>query len=349
MLTETKIRWIPGLLVAVVLICVAMGGNAPTSSSPSRTIAVSPLSVAPPPNTSGPLSYHSALFVNATGPSGYIQPGEQISAQLQARSPTYALADGPAEIQVPASIVQFSSTTGTIRLYLAAIDVLLASNASVQVSVGPSVRWVGGVAFNATSTAYLSTQGLAVSASWAYPGYPVQLSWRWVMTAVDGTPKDGVWSPWAQVTPPQIASLDSPASTWTEGQSYSLCLAGPVAGRTFAVHVSIATPVEQFTTATITVPTTSTADYCWNNSLPANVTPQQAFIHVWQFANVTFQLYDYPIDIVASGSNTTSPGLFALPGPVPLLIIAVIGIGVIVVAAVAVSSVRRGRKGTKYP
>jgi hypothetical protein len=346
---ETKIRWIPGLLVAAVLICVAMGGGSISSSSPSPNFTVAPLSVVPPPNTSGPLSYHSALFVNASGPSGYIAPGEQISADLQAKAPTYAASDGPGEVQVPASIVQFASTTGTIRLYLAAIDLTLVGNSSAQVTVGPSVRWVGAVAFNATSTAYLSTQGLAVSASWAYPGPPVQLSWRWVMTAVDGSPTYGPWSAWAQVTPPQIATLDSPPSTWTVGHTYSLCLAGPVQGRTFAVHVSIATPVEQFTTASIQVPTTMGAAYCWNNSLPANVTPQQAFVHVWQFANVTFQLYDFPIDIVPSGSNTSSPGLLSLPGPVPLFVLGLLGVVVIVAVSAVYASRRRRQKGTKYP
>src|ERR1700691_1725806 len=101
MLTETKIRWIPCLLVAAVLICVAMGGNSISSSSPSPNFAVTPLAVVPPPNTSGPLSYPSALFVNATGPSGYIQPGEQVSAEIQARAPTYSMADGSGEVQVP--------------------------------------------------------------------------------------------------------------------------------------------------------------------------------------------------------------------------------------------------------
>ena len=48
MLTETKLRWIPGLLVAAVLICVAMGGNSNSPSSPSPNVAFAPLSVVPP-------------------------------------------------------------------------------------------------------------------------------------------------------------------------------------------------------------------------------------------------------------------------------------------------------------
>jgi hypothetical protein len=329
-----------------VLLVAALAGTAFYTSSASPAARLSPLAVVSTVNTTGPLSYHSALYVNATAPTGSVFPGEQVTAQFRVQVPTYASAAGSGQIRIPNSLIQFPTTAGALRVYLSAVNFTIVNNGSQEILAGPSVRWTLGVTFNVTGPALMSTQGLAVMASWPYGEYPVQFSWRWVMTAVDGTPSSGFWSPWAQVTPPQIANLaGTPAKNWQLGLPYQLCLNGPVAGRTFQVHVSIANPVAQYTGASFVVPASFGAAYCWNNNVPANTTPQQAFIHIWEYANVTFQLYDYPIELTNNQSSSTSLVAFIVTGWVPVLIGAAVVIGVVVAVELTLLNARQRRGG----
>ena len=345
MQTEKNRLLFPGLLVVTVLLLSGLVGSAFSTAPAAPSARASPLAVAATSFPTGPLSYHAALFVNATGPTGSVFPGEQVSAQFRVQAPAYTSAGGAGQIRIPNSVLIFPSTTGSLHVYLSAVNFTISSNGSVQSAAGPSARWALAEAFNTSSTAVMSTQGLAVTASWPYGQFPVQFSWRWVMTAVDGTPTSGSWSAWSQVTPPQIANLaTSPSKSWNLGEPYSLCMNGPIGGRVFEVHVSIADPVEEYTGASVTVPSSFGSAYCWNNTVPANTTPQQAFIHIWEFNSVTFQLYDYPIQLVSSNqSNSTSLVSFLVTGWVPVLIGAAVVIGVVVAVELTLLSARQRR------
>jgi hypothetical protein len=344
---EEERRWILGLFVVALLLGTgfAVTGGARTAQAPLT--ATVPFNAPASTSTSGPLSYHAAIYANASSPTGTFLPGEQVDAQFQVQVPSYTSSLGAVQVRIPNSLAEFPSTTGPLHVYLSAVNFTITSAAVFQAVAGPAGRWTGDTSFNASGVAFLSTQGLSVMSSAPYGSIAVQFSWRWVMTAVDGTPNSGIWSPVASVEPPAIANLaGSPAGTWTVGEPYNLCMNGPIAGRTFGIHVSIANPIEQFTGASFTVPTNFGNAYCWNNTLPSNISTQQAFIHIWAFANVTFQLYNFPIMLVTTSTNSTSlTSSFLHLSYLPLLLFGLaVVIGVVVVVEVAVLSARRRRK-----
>jgi hypothetical protein len=343
---EESGRWFLVIFLAAALLSTALAGNDARPTATSAPDSGAQVAAAPVISTSGPLSYHAALYVNDSAPAGNYLPGEEVSAQFEVQIPKYVSPDGALQVRIPNSLAEFPSTQGELHVYLSAVNFTVTSDAVFEAAAGPAARWTQATAFNASGVAFVSTQGLSVMGSWAYGEFSVKFSWRWVMTAVDGTPTSGNWSPMASVDPPSVANLaSSPAHYWTVAEPYRMCMNGPIGGRTFGIHVSIANPVEQFNGAAFTVPSGFTNAYCWNNTLPTNLSTQQAFIHIWEFANVTFQLYDFPIQLMYNGTGSSGFTDFVHSSYLPLLLIGIaVVLGIVAVVELSVLRARRRRR-----
>ncbi|MCI4330359.1 MAG: hypothetical protein L3K19_00730 [Thermoplasmata archaeon] len=257
-----------------------------------------------PEAPSPPLIYHSALYVNDTAPTGSTASGEVIAAIYRVSAPSYPASAGPATVRIPSALVELPTSTGGIHLYLASQNLTVNGSTPTTVTSGPASRFATPLRFNATSSALLSSQGVAIMASWPVGAYAVQFRWQWLLEAPDGSVTYGPWSNASTVTPAQIADLVFPSGpTWTIGQSNPSCVAGAVAGRTFSTHLSTVNPSAVIVTATVSVPNGQNGQLCWSNTVPAGTTPQVASLHFWEYSNLTYELTVVLVQIVAASSG----------------------------------------------
>jgi|GEM_PF-2958335 len=315
MVRPDRIRDIGLLAVTVVVLLTPLAGARPS------TIVVPP-------------AYHANLYVNASAPTAATAPGTAITAEYSVQSTGYPGSPGPATITVPSAVVMIPTTDTLLHLYLAPVNLTLTGNASAEATAGPASKFGTALTFNTTGTALLSSQGIALMASWPHAQVPVEFRWRWAMSAPDGSTTEGTWSAWQSVVPAALAAfVPDPPHTWTLGSPYMTCLTGPLAGRSFSLHVSTANPVAQYDGGEVTVPTSGpgTTAFCWNSTLPTSIVPQQAFIHLWEFANLTYLLDVVLIELAAPGSGTAVTPPFTPP--------AINGWSVVLVAGAIIAAV----------
>lgn len=296
------------------------------------------------------------FFLAVPGPHGFVDPGSRLTVQYRVQSPTFPGTGGPGTIHVPASIVTFTTNTGTsIHLFLPVNSFTVTGPNSPSSIANDSLRLATGATFG-TSNATLSSNGFAVQASWNPGQYPVQIQWEWVVVLADGTQTVGPWSPWTAVSPAQIATIvGTTPTTVALGGNFPLCLSGPIGDRQFSVHFSTTAPVTTFNGPTITVPSPIGSEYCWNSTLPSNWAPQTVTAHLWEIATANYLLYQAQFQLVnASGGHLppptggggapwytglTAPILFGWVSPLLILLF-----GVILAVVVGLALRRRSRR-----
>lgn len=318
-----------GVLAAVVAIGGAglLIGELPTAAGQAPRTGAEMAA-----NTS--LVPHSALYVNASAPSAPMAPGEEFAAIFEVMVPAYTSGIAGDQVVIPPAYVQIPTTTGALHLYLNAVNFTVAGSAAESAPAGPPTRFGTALAFNASTVAALSSQQVAVTATWPYGGPSVEFRWTWTATAQDGSTAQGNYSAWTSVTPGQLASpTQAVAHTWVIGSPYELCLGGPIGGRTFSLHLATSSPVEQIDGGAVSVPVGPHAQFCWNSTFAVSVTPQQAFVHLWEYGNVTFLLLTVLIQITndpapPAGGGGSSPPLSSLATA------ALFGVGIVVVVVV---------------
>lgn len=314
-----------GAIAAIVVVLLGSWVGAAGTPAPADAGAQALSSSSPP------LVYHASLYENDSSPTGSTPSGETIGAVYAVSAPSYPSGAGPATVRIPSAVVQIATTSGPIHLYFGSLNLTLNGNGSASGAAGPSSRFSSPLQFNSSPAAFLSTQGLSVMASWPYGSYSVQVRWQWVLVAPDGSIQSGPWSGWSTVTPAQIADLSTASgSSWTVGAPQQVCLSGPVAGRTFSVHLSIANPSQVFVTGTVTVPAAQSGAYCWTNTVPAGTAPQQAFLHLWEYANLTFMLVVVEVQLVNPGGGGGGGSASGGTGWVPLATIGIVALVVVV-------------------
>lgn len=290
-------------IVAILWIGSGVGWGAP--SLPAGSARPVPSST-----TSPPLVYHAALYVNNTPPTGSTPSGEIIGALYRVTAPTYPANAAPATVRIPSTLVSIPTNTGGVHLYFSALNLTLNGNSTAVGTAGPANRFGSPLLFNTTPAAVLTTQGIAVAASWPTGTYSLQFRWQWVLEAPDGSTDYGPWSSATSVTPAQIADLTFPGGLgWTIGASNSICVGGEVAGRTFSAHLSTNNPSAVVVTGTVTVPAGQTGPFCWANVVPAGIAPQDGFLHLWEYGNLTYELTVVLVPLVGtSGPGGAAPG-----------------------------------------
>ncbi len=249
------------------------------------------------------------FYLNTTGPSGFVDPGSRLTVQYRIYDPTYPASSGPATVRVPATLATFATTGGSvIRVFLSPTNFVLRGDGAVSEVANGSMRLATGETFVAGANATISSNGYAVQASWAPGTYPVRLQWQWVVTLADGTQTAGPWSGWSTISPAQIATIvGQPPSSLAVGGAFPICLAGPIAGREFTVHIATTAPIQTFNGPTVTVPASFGSFFCWNTTIPSTWGPQTVLAHIWELSSLSYMLYQQPIQLTNASGGVLPP------------------------------------------
>ncbi len=315
---------------------------------PGLALVAPPIAEAAPPrsvatSTAPPLTYHAFLSSNTSVPNVTAPAGSEFAVDFSV-SATDLPAHAGAAIGVPPTLVLLPTSTGTLHLYLDAISVDVNGTAATIVPDGPALREGAETQFESNASASLTSDGLAVMASWPQGESGVVLQWRWVITAPDGTTQFGGWAAPQSLAPANLVELTgSPDHTLTIGTTYTLCLSGPTVGQTYAIRLGTSTPVAAYSLGQETIGSGAGGAICLNATFsgPAT-TPQPAVVHLWELGNVTFLVLAVDVEL----SDPSGGGPTAGTASVPLTeVLVAIGLAfVAVVIAVAVLYRRRARR-----
>ena len=298
------------------------------------------------------LNYDANLYLSTPAPGGSLPFGAQIGTQYELAVPNHPVTGSSDYIVIPTGVLVLPVSTGVAQLVLPTVNVSVHSSDSQYVAVGQLVRVPTQENLSGPQTAIVSSQGLAVTASWTIGAYSVLVRWHWTIVTPDGTRTNGSWSPWAIVKPAAIVALvGSVPKTMTRGAPFSLCLGGALANRVFSLHLSIGHNGSQVDLGATTVPMHTPLPYCWTTTLTTTVASQSAFLHVWDTtSNTSYLLFVLRVQVqdpsaVLSSGPARSPldgsALTALP------VAAVIAVAVALVAVAAVLLIRK--RGSPEP
>ena len=282
--------------------------------------------------------YHGNLYVNVSGPLGFADIGSRVSAQYRFLVSDFTSGGGGNQLRIPSTIVLLPARQGPLHFYLPSGNLTVNSSSTPTGTINGSVRLTSSVTFNTTPVAALTSQGFAVMASWLRCEFQVFFQWQWKLLRSDGSATDGPWSNWSKLVPTQTAWIqNSPPRDVAAGAPYLVCLGGPIATRTFSVHLSTSAPVVSFSGPAVTVPPGFVGVYCFNTTMPSDITPQAAIIHVWEYSTLTFLLFQLPVQIHnASWTGATGSGSPpALAYPAWLLPVAAVLVVMALVVGVA--------------
>lgn len=284
---------------------------------------------------------HGNFLLNVTNPDGFVEAGSRISVVVRVNAPGYPATAPTANLRLPGSVAAFPVTGGALHVYVPAQNYTVLGGGNATATGGASLRMPGSDQFTRGALASLSSQGFAVMASWPVGEYTVSVQWSWKVIDVAGAAQNGSWSPTANLSPAQEAWLATPPpSTVSPGAAYPVCLAGPIANQSFAIHFSYGT--ENYLGPTVQVPVSATGPYCWNTTLPASIPPQTLEAHVWEYAATTYLLYEIPLVLGnASVGGHASGGPWYAPiapggaGFVPFLVVVILVAGALIAWRIA--------------
>jgi hypothetical protein len=330
------------LCVALIAALVWMAPTGPTvAAAPMHSAPAAPHAITAAAPASS-LTYHANLYVNASAPTGSAPTGEEVGAIFEVSVPGYT--GSTATVRIPNAAIGFPSSSGTRTIYSGFVNITVTPAQTTSDGSSGVTRWTGETTFTPGGLVPLSTQGLAVMASWPHGQYALSFRWHWVLTAPDGSSSNGPWSGWTSVSPAQLADLtNAPPTSWPVNTPLQLCLGGPVDGRTFSVHVSTTNPSQQYDDGAVTIPSSAPTPYCWNSTLPSGVTPGAAFVHLWEYSSTTFMLFLIPIQLVNS-SPSGPPALATAVDTVSTVTLVLLGVGFLAAVLAIVLFVRPRRR-----
>jgi hypothetical protein len=325
-----------GLLFLALLIAVPNGlAGAPAPSTLATPAHAAPAQGGPP------LTYHANLYLASPVPAGPMSFGEELAATYGVMVPAFPSWSPPEYVVVPSALLTFPPSAGGSQVYLPAENVTIRTNASVTVAVGPAVR-ESARTVPPNASASLSTQGVAVSASWPTGTYSVEVRWQWTLISPNGGRTSGNWSAWESVAPAQIAGIvGSAPKVLVPGSPFDFCLNGTLQGRSFSLHLSMGANGSQLDLGNATIPDRSTPVFCWNSTISSSLSPQPAYLHVWEIDNTSFLLYVLKVQVQPGATSKTSGyGWMPSSWSGPLMLPIFLGL-LVLVAVFAVVLVRR--------
>ena len=199
-------------------------------------------------NAAGSLTPSAILSLNAN-PAHNLSAGGTLSVVYEIAVVNFTNASPAATIHVPNLWFKFPLLGGTTYQ--------IHENATVFTITAPgwtdpnltrkSVVVPGGLAFNASQKATLTSQKLAVMADATYGNLTIEIRWQWQNTVGAGRPT-GAWSTltWSSNYPKSLATIFEPApyavitnfnATAVIGSNYSLNLSGLVASQRFFLEM----------------------------------------------------------------------------------------------------------------
>jgi len=322
-----RFRCASGLTVCIVLLLASLPG---ALAGPVPARGSGPTAPRSPAVVAGPQQYNANLNFTVVVPAAVLPMGVEFGSTYEIVVPTFPSSGPPQSVVVPSAIVRFPSTVGYSQLILPAVNVTIQNNGTVVVPVGPLIREAAGRSIAVNQTASLSTQGLAVTATWSPGMYPTDVRWQWLEVNPDGGRTNGSWSAWQQVDPAQVLTVvGALPKIITEGVPYAICLSGPIGGRSFAVHLSVGANGTQLALGVADVPVGAVAPFCFNNTLAVPVAPQAAYIHLWEEGTTPYLHFVSKVNVedpsapAPSGSLPASPSMDGMP-LLPLVAVVVI-------------------------
>jgi hypothetical protein len=177
---------------------------------------------------------------------------------------------------------------GTLTETLPALNETVTSTAlsNANATVGNATIGSGGTSFASGSTATLSSQLIAVMVSVSWGTVKLSFRWHWESTPTAGTASYSPWSAYQTFTPPEhlIVLSDGPAQI-SPGQSFNVCIGGPIQSRSFSLHMEVANPYYAFAWNSTHVAANWTGPYCWAVLMPKSFTqlPAALLVHLWEY------------------------------------------------------------------
>jgi hypothetical protein len=169
-------------------------------------------------------------------------------------------------------------------------------------TVGNNSVGTGGATFLGGSTALLSSQLLAVMVSVPWGTLKLEFRWNWESIAPSGATAYSPWSSFQTISPPEhLAVVSDGPDELSPGQSFNVCIAGPIQDRTFSLHMEVPSPYWSFAWNTTTVPANWTGTYCWSDEMPSsfNKLPSALLVHIWEYNTLPSILYILHTEAVA--------------------------------------------------
>ena|SRR5579862_9252959 len=337
--------WAEGVSVGLVVLLASLPGVI-AGATPSFGAEPRPTSLAAP--SVAALVYHANLSFTVSVPAVVLPMGVEFGSTYEVVVPTFPSSSQPEYVLVPGALLRFPTSVGYSQLNLPAVNVTIRDNGTVTVPIGPLIREAAGRTIPINQTATLSTQGVAVSATWPAGKYPTDVRWQWLEVNPNGGRTNGSWSAWQEVDPAQVVSvLGTVPKIISVGNTYPICLEGPIAGRSFAVHLSVGLNGTQIKLGVAEVPLLSPSPFCFNNTLSVPVSPQAAYLHVWEDGSTPYLHFVFKVQVENPGGETPSgpsrdlPAFFGVPSA--YLIVA----GVLLIVALAMVLWVRRRPPTR--
>jgi hypothetical protein len=305
---------LPWVVVLFFLVGVPPGGASVTSTSPHPSSAE---------------DFHGNLSIAGPGPGVSVPAGTTLSIVYELQDPTYSAVDQGIYVHIPISAAVFNTSTGTFRVLLFAKIVTFTSTAwSSATNTTFNSTLVNATSFPSSGPtsehhAVLSSQQVALTSPLPDGSWTVWVRWHWALQPIVGQNVSGPWEPSANgtaVLPAESATLTQPVPlSVPPGYNFTMCLVGPIAGRTFSLRLFEQIPPLLIGEVNTTVPAGQLTSYCLGTEVPSWVPPQTLLIELWEAPNASangslppaYLLFSYKIAVVLESPPPTT--LFGLP------------------------------------
>ena len=271
--------------------------------------------------------FHGNFSASGDGPGTSAPALSTLTITYQFEDPSYTPDLSNLYLKVPAPAAIFNSTAGPFTLYLPPRTISInssgwtaQSNASSTFPLANATTFTGEGGTSARG-AILSTQTVSLASPLPYGALTVFLRWKWVLQPPTGPNVTLGANPWIPsgtgvgIQPDRYAALASTSgSSLLAGQTFSACVDGAIADRTFSLHAETVRPANDFVQVNATVPSNQVGPYCWSLIVPTYVAAQTIEMHLWEYlvaptdpSNVTqFLLYSVRVNIVNDTGSTLS-------------------------------------------
>jgi hypothetical protein len=279
------------------------------------------------------------------GPIGSLYPGTSLGAQYTVSLRTPLSSPSPLAVYVPPPELIVATSIGALRVFGSWANFTFGGNGSVSsvlsATYNLSLTIELPATYNATNRTIFSSQLVAIMSSLPYGSVNLSVAWRWVVAGPDGSIAKSPWANSSLIDPAYFASVESfgPAQL-TPGQSYGVCIGGPIAGRLFSLHLEIAKPYDDFVHVNESVPAGATSA-CLSATVPQGIAPGPLLAHIWSYDRVTLLLYVLKLTLV--NATAGAPPTLASPGWKLVVNVSALSFGGLVLVAVVVAPVLRKR------
>ncbi|MCI4345931.1 MAG: hypothetical protein L3K07_04180 [Thermoplasmata archaeon] len=305
-----ELRWTRKLLSIVALTLLALPSLLLVPAVAAGAPGAAPTASAQPAPADFQTSANGNFSVWIPPPTVTPVAGAVVMGQFVVSLTSPLPASGTLSVWVPQAEATFFFSNGSVHLFRPAFELNFSSGSptsSPLENLSTLVRV--GLPFNQSSSAILSSQLAAVMSDQPYGAVHLAVTWHWILISPDGSTFSGAWGRPYSVLPALFVQMTNAGPTVLHpGDSFGMCLTGPLGGRTFSLHLEIANPLNDFVRVNRTVAPNTTGPLCWSARVATWVSPQVLIAHVWAYDRVTLLLYIVKVTIV----NATST-LFGLP------------------------------------